>query len=521
MKARNEMQASGRVLVDSDLFSSILAFQPGVHHVFLPLVNCPELPHPDWLQQIAAVLTPWYATSAARLHDITHPRILSCMLEHALATDNVAMLAHVHAQKHTRLSLQEGRFCVKTNKAVAMTMTQACDAGSVHVVRWLDTHIPESFTWKAASTAARRGHLGVLDCLGERHPSMIDSEDVLIEAMAEGHVHIADSFLARQPHLASIHVLTSLLDVQKGGEGPIRYLLARQPTLLVDHDTDLVPSLAFRMTDGMSTELFAHCIHGLTTISCQLLMRVAAADNLVAFAELLDRQLPNTDAVFMTVAAKRGHLDMVTFLYDHGYPCTTEALNHAAAQGHKAVVEFLTNHRSEGCTTKAMDNAATNGHLAVVEYLHQHRQEGCTTSAVDGAATNGHLAIVVFLTTHCNEGCTVAASVGAAKNGHFEVVMYLHTHHPHAFSTETVDQAAGGGHLQVVQWLHVNRLEGCTTLAMDLAARNGHLAVVQWLNENRSEGFVLAIAYAAQKLDKTMLAYLRRHCRRSSGGSLT
>ncbi|ETV95869.1 hypothetical protein H310_10908 [Aphanomyces invadans] len=107
------------------------------------------------------------------------------------------------------------------------------------------------------------------------------------------------------------------------------------------------------------------------------------------------------------------------------------------------------------CTTKAMDWAAANGHLHVVQYLHGHRSEGCTVDAIDRAAQNGHLDVVRFLTTQRHEGYTANAMVWAAVHGHVDVLMALHDtnsscewNHDYA-----LNRAIANGHEHVGNWV--------------------------------------------------------------------
>eukprot|EP00752_Nemacystus_decipiens_P007448 g6657.t1 len=209
----------------------------------------------------------------------------------------------------------------------------------------------------------------------------------------------------------------------------------------------------------------------------------------------------------MDRAAKRGHVDVLEFLWQQGQECTTEAIDGAAKEGHLEAVIWLSRNTNTGATKAAMDSAAANGHLSVVEWLHHNRCEGCTVSAMNWAAENGHLSVVKWLHHNRQEGCTTAAFDRSAMNNHVDVVLWLTRYRTeggtesalqwavsrghtkgHECTTNAMDWAAAFGQTEAVRWLSENRTEGCTKDAMDHAAAGGHLDTVKWLHENRREG---------------------------------
>ncbi|KAF0697211.1 Aste57867_12098 [Aphanomyces stellatus] len=262
-------------------------------------------------------------------------------------------------------------------------------------------------------------------------------------------------------------------------------------------------------------------------LACDSSLRHAIASDAVFFGRIdvmAAHSLDDDDlrtAALVDLAARGGHVSMVSFLHDQGHPgCTTAALDMAAARNHFEVVAFLTTHRSEGATAAAMDDAAACGHLHMVQYLHMHRTEGCTTRAMDAAATNGHLDVVHFLHDHRAEGCTTLAMDNAAHRGHVDVVHFLHTHRHEGCTTDALDGAAAGGHLDMVRFLHFHRVEGCTTAAFDSALLNDHGDVVRFLATHRREGPTAAMRplVADQNLYRAMEASLAEQRRHASGG---
>ncbi|RQM11056.1 hypothetical protein B5M09_006013 [Aphanomyces astaci] len=197
-------------------------------------------------------------------------------------------------------------------------------------------------------------------------------------------------------------------------------------------------------------------------------------DDLKRFCRLC---LHLVSAPVMDQAAAMGHLPALMLLHTLGVDCSSRAMNLAAKEGHLDVVTFLHAHRSEGATTSAMNWAAEYGHFEVVQFLHRHRTEGCTKGAMTRAAKAGHLNIVEFLHFHRNEGGYRDMLHGAVAAGHVHVVDFLTSYRKEEpCSPLAMDDAARLGHLTMVQYLHSHRFE----------AANGHAKVVQYLLSNKS-----------------------------------
>ncbi|XP_063436893.1 ankyrin repeat domain-containing protein 50-like [Mytilus trossulus] len=152
----------------------------------------------------------------------------------------------------------------------------------------------------------------------------------------------------------------------------------------------------------------------------------------------------------LMLAARRGHLEVVTYLVTHGSQLeATDTMGRrtplmlAAEWGHLEVVTYLV---TQGGQLDATDTragrtplmlAAVRGHLEVVTYLVTHGSQLDATSKWGRtplmlAAVEGHLEVVTYLVTHGSQ--LDATDVGgitplmlAAEGGHLEVVTYLVT----------------------------------------------------------------------------------------------
>ncbi|RLN98527.1 hypothetical protein BBJ28_00025512, partial [Nothophytophthora sp. Chile5] len=254
----------------------------------------------------------------------------------------------------------------------------------------------------------------------------------------------------------------------------------------------------------------------------------------------------------MDDAAWGGHLDMLQWLYGHGYVHHGSfALENSARNGHLKAVEWLVRHHPVGNATRALVAAAKANHLPVVRWLLEHNQGRGAKSAIHQAAIRGHLEVAQYIhaqglpglagvscgtMVHAAErgflevvkwlnvefaddvpidlykdlrttplrmmhGGPATAMDAAARNGHFEVLKFLHgvglamgvggCNRPMT-TPDAMDGAAAGNYGDIVEWLGSHRSSGCTVAAMDNAATNGHLQMVKWLHENRTEGCTTA-----------------------------
>ena len=127
----------------------------------------------------------------------------------------------------------------------------------------------------------------------------------------------------------------------------------------------------------------------------------------------------------VSYAAIYNRLDILKYLLDYGYPCTSKAINLAADWGNLKIVKFL---HKKGCkwTTDAVDWAAEKGHLDVVKYLIKHGAK-CTVDAVNNAAINGYLDVVKYLESKdaplSFDDYTVVEEV--IKNGYYQIAYNL------------------------------------------------------------------------------------------------
>eukprot|EP00953_Heterococcus_sp_UTEX-ZZ885_P039249 20122-Heterococcus_DN1.PRE.1 len=156
------------------------------------------------------------------------------------------------------------------------------------------------------------------------------------------------------------------------------------------------------------------------------------------------------------VAAKRGALDILRWLYEHGCAWdSSQILKFAASSGDVSTAAWVKQQPGTTCDAHVMSAAAEQGHTAMCEYLHA---EQCPWSelACDGAAKNGHVHTLRWLHEH---GCPWYAKrlfMDAAAAGNIEILEYMQQEGTMATAkvlTCMLNIAGAYNKLEVAQWL--------------------------------------------------------------------
>ncbi|RLN96571.1 hypothetical protein BBJ28_00014362 [Nothophytophthora sp. Chile5] len=236
----------------------------------------------------------------------------------------------------------------------------------------------------------------------------------------------------------------------------------------------------------------------------------------------------------MAAAAKRGHGDIVRWLYEHTgdvdrdlsrimrytvrkcdlplvqwllatvYRDVPElpppTFNDATRCGHLFLLPWLFEQGYVGDVGDAFRNASMSGYFEIVKWLVEHGILDNVQEGVQGASACGYFPTVVWLLER-NLGRDASRSMYlAAINGHLEVAQYVHAKGIDDYGENTMYKAAERGHLGVVKWLYAEfashpdidlfpvsrpNADGYPQYptAMDAAASNGHLEVLQFLHD--------------------------------------
>ncbi|KAL4117293.1 hypothetical protein PRIC2_011285 [Phytophthora ramorum] len=159
------------------------------------------------------------------------------------------------------------------------------------------------------------------------------------------------------------------------------------------------------------------------------------------------------------------------------------AMQHAAARGDVAMMQWLLTFQPGGLVTRAVEQAARNGQLQVLRWLkdnHDHVFWGA--NELRYAVEGNHLDVVRWLQEHTRPPTKLRAMNLAAANGNLELIQWLYQvrHEASSSAAAKAAKAAAGGHFEVLLFLHNKRSEGCTMDAAVNASRNEHVEILQW-----------------------------------------
>jgi ankyrin repeat protein len=124
----------------------------------------------------------------------------------------------------------------------------------------------------------------------------------------------------------------------------------------------------------------------------------------------------------LNIASRKGHLEIVQFLWNLGLRPSEETLELASANGNLEVLKFFVSSNIPP-TQDLMSLASANGHLHIITYLISIGIKP-TIVTLNRAVENGHLSLVQFL---CDLGIkpTVNTLDQGIENGHYEIIKYL------------------------------------------------------------------------------------------------
>ncbi|KAF0682503.1 Aste57867_25377 [Aphanomyces stellatus] len=220
---------------------------------------------------------------------------------------------------------------------------------------------------------------------------------------------------------------------------------------------DLLLWLHAHRNEGCTTRGFTFAVHGGHLEVVQFLH--------IQYPDTIDRAELSS---FVATAAAKGHWPVVQYLLQHKLcDFSRGILDGIASSGQVHAAQWLVdNQETVGfkttCTTEAMTHAASNGHLAMLQWLHQHHPAvGCTTQAGYNAISNGHVEVVQWLMAHGYfEGVAANAVVEAIGRGSFDGTTpllqcpqdYMEAPNVAALGT-AMKRAASLGHVGMIRWL--------------------------------------------------------------------
>ena len=180
-------------------------------------------------------------------------------------------------------------------------------------------------------------------------------------------------------------------------------------------------------------------------------------------------------------AALNGHLHVIQWAYESGYPVGCNVLEKAALNGHIHILKWALESTFIITNEKICENAALNGHLECLMYARDMGVKFCSRKCTKNAAINSHLHILKWAVEN---GLILSDCICrvAAGNGRLDVLEFASINETIRLRKQGVpEMASEHGHLHILKWAHENGDIIWSDKCIKLALKGGHIDVVIWL----------------------------------------
>ncbi|EFA82163.1 hypothetical protein PPL_04583 [Heterostelium album PN500] len=299
------------------------------------------------------------------------------------------------AAKNGHLNVIE--YLVKSgkDKCTSLALTDAAHNGHFETVKFLHEQLHCTTNIKKAfEAAASAGHLKIIVYFTVEKKLHTDWQFVIRVAVKAGYVDVVEyisnnnliEFSQCMHDKAAKHGQLPMVKWLHHHKGSIGFSKKAINLAAANRHYDIVRFLCENRTEGFSAEAICYvCGQGSIEMLEYLMPRLEDPKEL----------RPNNPFDFACI---KGHLDVVERLFQYGdlIECSATAVDTSSIAGHFKILMYLMEQRNIQGTTDALDFAASNGYKEIVEYLHNHKA-ACTKSALKKAAKNNHFAVVQFL----------------------------------------------------------------------------------------------------------------------------
>lgn len=172
------------------------------------------------------------------------------------------------------------------------------------------------------------------------------------------------------------------------------------------------------------------------------------------------------------------------------------------------------------------DLIAANGHVLVLEWYRSHGfRLDCSSNAVNWAAMNNHRAVLDWLNDHCSFLISNESIVYAAQNGHLKILDWLHLKTPHLFhyyrannwnAIHLTDSILDNDHLAVFNWFaqkgYAHCLH-CNKHTINHLIMHNKTGFLDWFKTNDSTFEISTehILYAIECVQPAMLDWFKKN----------
>jgi hypothetical protein len=344
-----------------------------------------------------------------------------------------SLYLHVQCELHSPLKI------ARSNLDTVFLLDAAC-SGHTQLIKWLmDTmHVP--FRAFVLLLAVQHGHMDTLIWCVEEISSRIkrvEKNATLVESIGVMGFLVINCTDFQPIELCNAAARTGRLDL-------LAYLWEKGCGQYSETVTSAIRSgrkdvIEYALENG------CHC-----PTDCRV--TAAAAGDLEILRYLEDKFLGYDHRVRVCeLAAVEGHLDILRYAHENGYPWDGDSCRAAARNGHLSILKYL---HENGCScrrTPIYYEAIISGQLDVVMYLYEN-DFTMDMDACDYAATRNSLPILIYLRER-GFPWSSRTCLAAIVEGNLEVFAYAHENGC-PVHREACLEATIYGHLNILRYAH-------------------------------------------------------------------
>jgi hypothetical protein len=206
-------------------------------------------------------------------------------------------------------------------------------------------------------------------------------------------------------------------------------------------------------------------------------------------------------------AALFGHLDVLKWAKKNNYIFSVRTSLNAAHGGYLDILKFIEIECGTTFGWVVCSGAALGGHLEVLKWARQNGYPwGDKTSS--NASESGHFGLLKWLAEnkcHLSDDICLAA----VKHGNLKVLKWARENGC-LWDENTCSLAAENGHFELLKWARENNCPW-DEMSCSAAAKNGHFNILKWLRENGCPWDEATCSWASTIGHFTMLKWAREN----------
>ena len=230
------------------------------------------------------------------------------------------------------------------------------------------------------------------------------------------------------------------------------------------HDVDIINTTTLACINGYLDVVKWLSIHRPQSFTERAIDGAILGGHLVIVKFLCQNMVYTCSEDAMEDAIRSGNLDLVKFLHYEMGTVTSLAATIAAERGYLEIVKWLYEEDITHNFEHTIDKAAASGHLDVVIFLYNNVTKSYTEDLIDSVVSNGHYDITKFLIDKDVEKCTWYGLQQACYKKHDNIITLLFENNKVDLSRETLRDIYVDNKRFFIKFLYEHKIKSKITL---------------------------------------------------------